>query len=77
MKCELTGEPRRLPVREHGSEARESVPVAIEDRVHGRLLAVKLKTREHGYRDVSRGSEHFDGDLICPERRRACRDARP
>lgn len=37
----LTGELRRLRVGEHGGEAGEAMPVAVEDGVLGRLLAAK------------------------------------
>lgn len=40
---ELTGEPRRLAAGEHGGEAGEAMPVAVEDGIHGRLLAAKRK----------------------------------
>lgn len=39
---EVTGEPRRLGVREHGGEPGEAVPVAVKDGVLGRLLAAEL-----------------------------------
>lgn len=35
------GELRRLPVREHGGEPGEAVPVAVEDGVLGRRLAAE------------------------------------
>jgi hypothetical protein len=44
----LTGEARRLGVGEHGGEAGEAVPVAVEDGVLGRLLAAKSQGR-HGF----------------------------
>lgn len=53
LKCELTGKPRCLPVREHGGEPGEAVPVAVKDGVLGCLLAAKLKTGELDYWNVS------------------------
>ena len=44
VKCELTGEPRRLAVRQHGGEPGEAVPVAVKDGDLGRLLAAELDT---------------------------------
>lgn len=44
MKCELTGEARRLAVRQHGGEPGEAVPVAVKDGVLGRLFAAEPDT---------------------------------
>jgi hypothetical protein len=44
VKRELTGEPRRLAVRQHGGEPGEAVPVAVKDGVLGRLLAAEFDT---------------------------------
>jgi hypothetical protein len=41
----LTGEARRLRVSEHGGEAGEAVPVAVENGVPRRLLAAKSQGR--------------------------------
>lgn len=57
-ECELTGELRRLPVREHGGEPGEAVPVAVEDGVPGRRLTAKLAgmSRRHASQRSMAGS---------------------
>jgi len=73
-KCELTGEPRRLPVREHGGEPGEAVPVAVEDGVLGRRLAAKRAAMSRNPQESSRS---MVSSLTCRGRRQACRGARP
>ena len=73
-KCELTGEPRRLAVREHGGEPGEAVPVAVEDGVLGRRLAAKRAAMSRKPQESSRS---MVSSLTCRGRRQACRGARP